>query len=104
MIFKFDKSIFSKIMFLINIIIGFLHSICFLFNNFYLEYFSNFSLISVFFPVIYALNLFFLLYWLVKLDYRFIFSSIFFAETLKSVVISLFTTTGTPSAISTIAE
>jgi len=76
-IFKFDKSIFSKIMFLINIIIGFLHSICLLFNNFYLEYFSNFSLISVFFPVIYALNLFFLLYWLVKLDYRFIFSSIF---------------------------
>ena len=36
--------------------------------------------------------------------FAFIFSSIFFAETLKSVVISLFTTTGTPSAISTIAE
>ena len=44
--------------------------ICLVFYNYYLSGFSTFSFLTFFFPILSLFNLFFLIYWLLKLDLK----------------------------------
>lgn len=75
--FNQNKSFFSKFVFFINIIIGFLVGVCYFFNNFYSDFVSDYAIISVFFPIIFIINFLFFIYWLIRFDLRLIYSLFF---------------------------
>ena len=75
--FNQSKSFFSKFLFFINIIVGFLIGVCYFFNNFYSDFVSDYAIISVFFPIIFIINFLFFIYWLIRFDLRLIYSLFF---------------------------
>ena len=71
------NTIFGKFVFTLNSILCLFLFSCYIINNFYLDILSDYSLISVFYPQFFILNLLFLIYWILKFDFRFILSLVF---------------------------
>ena len=71
------NTIFGKFVFTLNSIVCLFLFSCYIINNFYLDILSDYSLISVFYPQFFILNLLFLIYWILKFDFRFILSLVF---------------------------
>ena len=74
MIFVKNKTFFSKIIFLLNFAILALTGLCYLLSNYHLEKLSSFSVLIIFLPIFLCINFLFFIYWIIKLDIRFIFS------------------------------
>ena len=74
MIFVKNKTFFSKILFLLNFAILALTGLCYLLSNYHLEKLSSFSVLIIFLPIFLCINFLFFIYWIIKLDIRFIFS------------------------------
>ena len=74
MIFVKNKTFFSKILFLLNFAILALTGLCYLLSNYHLEQLSSFSVLIIFLPIFLCINFLFFIYWIIKLDIRFIFS------------------------------
>ena len=74
MIFVKNKTFFSKILFLLNFAIIALTGLCYLLSNYHLEKLSSFSVLIIFLPIFLCINFLFFIYWIIKLDIRFIFS------------------------------
>jgi len=73
-IFVKNKTFFSKILFLLNFAILALTGLCYLLSNYHLEKLSSFSVLIIFLPIFLCINFLFFIYWIIKLDIRFIFS------------------------------
>ena len=74
MIFVKNKTFFSKIIFLLNFITLALIGLCYLLSNYHLEILSSFSIAIIFLPILLIFNFLFFIYWIIKIDIRFIFS------------------------------
>ena len=69
-----NKTFFSKILFLLNFAILALTGLCYLLSNYHFEKLSSFSILIIFLPILLIINFLFFIYWILKLDIRFIFS------------------------------
>ena len=69
-----NKTFFSKILFLLNFAILALTGLCYLLSNYHFEKLSSFSILIIFLPILLTINFLFFIYWILKLDIRFIFS------------------------------
>ena len=86
MIFVKNKTFFSKIIFLLNLALIALIALCYLLSNYHLEELSSFSVLVIFLPVLLFINFLFFIYWVIKLDIRFIFSLLFILVYLEKPI------------------
>ena len=73
---KYSRGWVEKILFSINIFNSLLILICCILNYYYHPIFSFFSFLTFLFPIIFLLNIIFLIYWLIKIDVRVLLSLI----------------------------
>jgi len=66
----YNRGFFKKLLFLINLFNSLLILICGILNYYYHPIFSTFSFLTFLFPIIYLINICFLVYWLIKIDIR----------------------------------
>ena len=69
-----EKSLFKKLLFFFNVVNIFLIFICLILFYFYAPFLSHISFLTFLFPVFYLFNIIFLIYWIVKIDFRCAFS------------------------------
>ena len=69
-----EKSLFKKLVFFFNNVNVFLIFTCFILFYFYDPLLSSISFLTFLFPVFYLFNIIFLVYWIIKIDFRFVLS------------------------------
>ena len=74
MIFKKNNTFFSQIIFLLNITVLLAIGLCFLLTNYHVVVLSSISVLIIFLPVLLCINFLFFIYWIIKLDLRFVYS------------------------------
>jgi len=73
-IYKKNNTFFSQIIYLLNITVLLLIGICFLLANYHVAALSSVSILIIFLPVLLCVNFLFFIYWIIKLDLRFVYS------------------------------
>ena len=81
-----NNTIFLKFVFVINCLVCLFLFLFYVLNNFYLDILSYYSLVSILYPHFFILNLFFLIYWVLKFDNRLILSLIFLFISLSKPI------------------
>lgn len=74
MIYKKNNTFFSQIIYLLNITVLLSIGICFLLANYHVAALSSVSVLIIFLPVLLCVNFLFFIYWIIKLDLRFVYS------------------------------
>jgi len=73
-IYKKNNTFFSQIIYLLNITVLLSIGICFLLANYHVAALSSVSVLIIFLPVLLCVNFLFFIYWIIKLDLRFVYS------------------------------
>jgi len=70
----FNRGYFKKLLFITNLFNTLLILICCVLNHYYNPIFSTISFLTFFFPILFFLNICFLIYWTIKIDFRLVLS------------------------------
>jgi len=73
-IYKKNNTFFSQIIYLLNITVLLLIGVCFLLANYHVAALSSVSILIIFLPLLLCVNFLFFIYWIIKLDLRFVYS------------------------------